>query len=82
MQNSLTEYPWESKDKIFGYWALNDVGTALYIQGEALRKAGKELRGQTGPIRSWSTNIIMPSAGIPKGGSGSRRKPPSRLWMN
>ena len=41
MQNSLTEYPWESKDKIFGYWALNDVGTALYIQGEALRKAGK-----------------------------------------
>ena len=41
MQNSLTEYPWESKDKIFGYWALNDVGTALYIQGEALRKTGK-----------------------------------------
>ncbi len=41
MQNSLTEYPWESKDKIFSYWALNDVGTALYIQGEALRKAGK-----------------------------------------
>ena len=41
MQNSLTEYPWESKDKIFEYWALNDVGTALYIQGEALRRAGK-----------------------------------------
>jgi len=41
MQNSLTEYPWESKDKIFEFWALNDVGTALYIQGEALRKAGK-----------------------------------------
>lgn len=41
MQNSLTEYPWESKDKIFEYWALNDVGTAFYIQGEALRMAGK-----------------------------------------
>lgn len=41
MQNSLTEYPWESKDKIFEYWALNDVGTALYIQGEALRRTGK-----------------------------------------
>ncbi|MBI5150039.1 MAG: tetratricopeptide repeat protein [Candidatus Omnitrophica bacterium] len=41
MQDSLTEYPWESKDKIFEYWALNDVGTSLYIQGEALRKAGK-----------------------------------------
>ena len=41
MQNSLTEYPWESKDKIFEFWALNDVGTSLYIQGEAMRKAGK-----------------------------------------
>jgi len=40
MQDSLTEYPWESKDKIFGYWALNDVGTSLFIRGEALRKAG------------------------------------------
>jgi len=41
MQNSLTEYPWESKDKIFTYWALNDVGTALYVKGEALKKSGK-----------------------------------------
>ncbi len=41
MQDSLKEYPWESKDKIFEYWALNDVGTALYIQGEALRRTGK-----------------------------------------
>ncbi len=46
MQNSLTEYPWESKDKIFEYWALNDVGTALYIQGEALRKAGKNVEAK------------------------------------
>ncbi len=41
MQASLTEYPWESKDKIFSFWALNDVGTALYIQGEAYKKLGK-----------------------------------------
>ena len=41
MQASLTEYAWESKDKIFSYWALNDVGTSLFIQGEAYRKAGK-----------------------------------------
>jgi len=40
MQESLTEYPWESKDKIFSYWALNDVGTCLFIQGEAYRKNG------------------------------------------
>jgi tetratricopeptide (TPR) repeat protein len=42
MQASLTEYPWESKEKIFSYWALNDVGTALFIKGEALQKAGKK----------------------------------------
>ena len=41
MQGSLTEYAWESKDKIFSYWALNDVGTALFIRGEALKKAGR-----------------------------------------
>ena len=40
MQKSLTEYPWESKDKIFSYWALNDVGTSLYIKAEAFKKAG------------------------------------------
>jgi len=40
MQKSLTEYAWESKDKIFSYWALNDVGTALFIKGEAERNAG------------------------------------------
>ncbi|MCB9719874.1 MAG: tetratricopeptide repeat protein [Candidatus Omnitrophica bacterium] len=41
MQNSLTEYAWESKDKIFSYWALNDVGTSLFIRGEAYKKAGE-----------------------------------------
>lgn len=41
MQGSLKEFAWESKDKIFEYWALNDVGTAIFIQGEAFKKAGK-----------------------------------------
>lgn len=40
MQDSLTEYPWESKDKIFSYWALNDVGTCLYVRGEAYKNSG------------------------------------------
>ncbi len=42
MQDSLTEYPWESKEKIFSYWALNDVGTCLYIKGEAYQNAGQK----------------------------------------
>lgn len=41
MQASLTEYPWQSKEQIFNYWALNDVGTALFIKAEALKKAGE-----------------------------------------
>jgi tetratricopeptide (TPR) repeat protein len=40
MQNSLTEYPWESNEKIFSYWALNDVGASLFILGEAYFRAG------------------------------------------
>jgi tetratricopeptide (TPR) repeat protein len=40
MQSSLTEYPWESKEKIFSYWALNDVGTCLFVKGEAFKNAG------------------------------------------
>jgi len=41
MQNGLTEYPWESNDEIFSYWALNDVGTCLFILGEAYLKDGQ-----------------------------------------
>lgn len=40
MQDSLTEYPWESKETIFSHWALNDVGTCLFIKGEAFKDAG------------------------------------------
>ena len=40
MQTSMTEYAWESKEEIFAQWALNDVGTAFFIKGEALKKVG------------------------------------------
>ncbi|MBF0570897.1 MAG: tetratricopeptide repeat protein [Candidatus Omnitrophica bacterium] len=42
MQASLKEYAWESKDKIFSYWALNDVGTGLFVLGQAYQNAGKK----------------------------------------
>ena len=40
MQASLTEFPWETNEEIFSYWALNDVGTCLFIQGDAYKNAG------------------------------------------
>jgi hypothetical protein len=40
MQASLKEFPWESPEKIFSFWALNDVGTSLFILGQAYRDAG------------------------------------------
>jgi len=42
MQNSLTEYAWESKEKTFSYWALNDIGTALFVKGEIYRRTGQK----------------------------------------
>lgn len=42
MQTSMTEYAWESPEKIHSFWALNDVGTGLFILGEAYRTAGKK----------------------------------------
>jgi len=42
MQNSLKEYPWETKEQIFSFWALNDVGTSLFIRGEAYMNAGNK----------------------------------------
>jgi tetratricopeptide (TPR) repeat protein len=46
MQASLSAYPMgetneKEKENIFQYWALNDVGTCLFIKGEMLRKVGK-----------------------------------------
>lgn len=46
MQESMTEYAWESKDEIFAKWALNDVGASLYIKGEAFRNAGEYKKAQ------------------------------------
>lgn len=40
MQAGMTEYAWESPEAIFSKWALNDVGTALYIKGEVLKSKG------------------------------------------
>ena len=39
MQAELKDYPLGDPQKIFSYWAVNDVATSLYIQGEAYRKA-------------------------------------------
>ena len=40
MQNSLDGYPDGSQDEVFAYWALNDVATCLFIEGEAYKNAG------------------------------------------
>jgi len=42
MQASLNGYAAGSNDHIFKYWALNDVGTALYILGRAYENAGHQ----------------------------------------
>ena len=41
MQETMTEYVWESKEDIFSKWALNDVGTAFFIRGESFKKSGE-----------------------------------------
>ena len=40
MQSSLRDYPSEGLE--WEYWALNDVGTCLFIKGQALAKQGKK----------------------------------------
>ena len=39
MQANLKDYP-QGKSEIFNYWALNDIGTILFIQGEVYRRVG------------------------------------------
>ncbi len=41
MQASLQTFATGSNDNIFKYWALNDVGTAWFILGQAYQNAGK-----------------------------------------
>ena len=40
-QASLTApVPTDDKEKVFSYWALNDVGTSLFILGQTLEQSG------------------------------------------
>ncbi len=41
----MTGYPAEEAD-IHRYWALNDVATAYFIQGEAYRKKGEAAKAR------------------------------------
>ena len=40
-QSSLSDFAGGDDDTIHSYWALNDVGTILFIQGESLSQQGK-----------------------------------------
>jgi len=42
MQASLKDYASGDNDTVFSYWALNDVGTALFILGQAYQNADKK----------------------------------------
>jgi len=42
MQASMRGYAAGSNDQIFAYWAVNDVGTALFILGETYQRNGKK----------------------------------------
>lgn len=51
MQASLKEFPWgdtkeKEKENIFQYWALNDVGTCLFIQGAQYLKSGNPVEAK------------------------------------
>jgi hypothetical protein len=40
MQAGLSALPTGSQEEVSKYWALNDVGTCLFIQGQSLQKKG------------------------------------------
>lgn len=42
MQEKLEDYPKGSDEELFGYWALNDVATARFIQGRAYQLDGQD----------------------------------------
>ena len=46
MQASLKDFIKGSKQQIFSYWALNDVGTCLFIQGAQYLKAGNPVEAK------------------------------------
>lgn len=46
IQDSLQEYPWESKAIIFKYKALNTIALALLIKGKSYSALGKALEAE------------------------------------
>lgn len=46
MQKTLKGYAEGSDEEIFSYWALNDVATAYFIQGEVYRKKGEAAKAR------------------------------------
>ena len=66
MQESMTEYAWESKEKIFSYWALNDVGTCLFIRGEAYLNAGDKEKAKEN-FKNLVDNYYFAQCWDPKG---------------
>ena len=42
MQAKLTALPTGSQEEVSKYWALNDVGTCLFIKGQSLQKKGNK----------------------------------------
>ena len=47
MQKVLNDFPSGDTDQIHAYWALNDVATAYFIQGEAYFREGKMQQART-----------------------------------
>ena len=48
MQSGLKDYVTGSNDEVFKNWALNDVATSYYIQGEAYRAANMKDEAKEG----------------------------------
>ncbi|WDE95383.1 hypothetical protein PQO03_06590 [Lentisphaera profundi] len=42
MQSGLTAMPTGSQEEVSKFWALNDVGTCFFIQGQSLQKNGEK----------------------------------------
>ena len=65
MQASLSAMPTGSQAEVSKFWALNDVGTCLFIQGQTLQKNGhkeaavktfKQLVDELKYAQTWDTN--------------------------
>jgi tetratricopeptide (TPR) repeat protein len=78
MQNSLNDYPQGPEEEIHGYWALNDVSTSLFIQGEAYRKAqmnGEALAAYKQIVSDYSYGQAWDAGNTNEGGAGWFWKP-------